>query len=268
MTLPDELATYVHPVSKRSGFCNKMIINFSTEGSSVFDFFSGGIFAREALLNGRDIVYFASSVVELEFITKYAKALLLHSKRVKQWFTRYSSSKGNGSSRQILAAAGGGQRAHTAGVVVIDEALMGDAIARLEQEADGEVAEQAPAGPPPSPAQESVPTQPTPVPDQGTSVQATVSDQAIGNVEIHPVADIEMPQAEAPNSITPAEGNIEGEILVPKELGALAQNHKPDDQEAGQHEVVHPVGTGSGDKHVKPGGNGKKKKRQAYNKDG
>ncbi|KAL3684906.1 hypothetical protein R1sor_002928 [Riccia sorocarpa] len=62
-----------------------------------------------------------------------------------------------------------------------------------------------------------------------------------------------MPQAEAFDSVTPAEGNIEGEILVPKELGALAQNHKPDDQEAGQHEVVHPVGSGSGDKHVKPG---------------
>ncbi|KAL3676825.1 hypothetical protein R1sor_026773 [Riccia sorocarpa] len=258
MTLPDESATYVHPVSKRGGFCNKMIINFSTEGSSVFDFFSGGIFAREALLNGRDVVYFASSAVELEFIKKYAKALLLHSERVKQWFTRYSSSKGNGSNRQILAAAGGGQRAHAAGVVVVDEALMGDAIARLgekefpqiqfepepdgevaeqevdgevvEQEADGEVAEKAPAGPPPSPA-----------PDQGTSVQATVSgpqDQLVGNVEIQAVADIEMPQAEAPDSITPAEGNIEGEILVPKELGAVAQNHKPDDQEAGQHEVV------------------------------
>ncbi|KAL3684905.1 hypothetical protein R1sor_002927 [Riccia sorocarpa] len=119
MTLPDELATYVHPVSKRSGFCNKMIINFSTEGSNVFDFFSGGIFAREALLNGRDIVYFASSAVELEFIKKYAKALLLHSERVKQWFTRYRSSKGDGSSRHILAAAGGGQRAHAAGVVAL-----------------------------------------------------------------------------------------------------------------------------------------------------
>ncbi|KAL3679880.1 hypothetical protein R1sor_022836 [Riccia sorocarpa] len=135
MTFPDEFATHVHPVSKRSGFCNKMIINFSTEGSSVFDFFSGGIFAREALLNCRDVVYFASSPIELEFITKYTKALLLHNERVKQWFTRYSSSKGHGSSRQILAGAEEEQRAHAAGahmrVVVVDEALMGDALARL-----------------------------------------------------------------------------------------------------------------------------------------
>ncbi|KAL3679879.1 hypothetical protein R1sor_022835 [Riccia sorocarpa] len=122
---------------------------------------------------------------------------------------------------------------------------------QFEQESDGEdhkSAEQAPGGPPPSPAQESVP-----VADQGTAVQANASgppNHAVENVEIQPVADIENPQAE---------GNIEGEILVPKELDALAQNHKPGDQEAGQRDVVQPIGSGSGDNHVKPGGNGKKK---------
>ncbi|KAL3686532.1 hypothetical protein R1sor_009106 [Riccia sorocarpa] len=192
-------------------------------------------------------LYFACSTIELEFITKYAKALLLHSERVKQWFTRYSSSKGHGSSRQILAGAEGEQRAHAAGahmgVVVVDEALMGDALARLgttlpqiqfEQESDGEdhkSAEQAPGCPPPSLAQESVP-----ITDQETAVQANASgppDQSVENVEIQPVADIEKPHAE---------GNIDGEILVPKELSLdalrLAQNHKPGDQEAGQREVV------------------------------
>ncbi|KAL3676447.1 hypothetical protein R1sor_026395 [Riccia sorocarpa] len=90
------------------------------------------------------------------------------------------------------------------------------------------------------------PPMPVPVADQGTAVQANASgppDQAVENVELQPVADIEKPQAE---------GNIEGEILVPKELDALAQNHKPGDQEAGQQEVVQPIGSGSDDNHVKP----------------
>ncbi|KAL3675903.1 hypothetical protein R1sor_025851 [Riccia sorocarpa] len=81
MASPDGSA-HVHPVCKRRGFCNRMLNNFSSEGSTVLDFFSGGVFAREALMLKRDVIYFASQE-EAEFIGKYGKSLLNYSERVK-----------------------------------------------------------------------------------------------------------------------------------------------------------------------------------------
>ncbi|KAL3697880.1 hypothetical protein R1sor_011956 [Riccia sorocarpa] len=67
MASPDGSA-HVHPVCKRRGFCNRMLNNFSSEGSTVLDFFSGGVFAREALMLQRDVIYFTNSQEEAEFI--------------------------------------------------------------------------------------------------------------------------------------------------------------------------------------------------------
>ncbi|KAL3694509.1 hypothetical protein R1sor_008160 [Riccia sorocarpa] len=50
MKFPHESLSFVHPLSKRRAFCEKIIMNFSSEGDTVLDFFSGGVFTREALL--------------------------------------------------------------------------------------------------------------------------------------------------------------------------------------------------------------------------
>ncbi|KAL3695115.1 hypothetical protein R1sor_008766 [Riccia sorocarpa] len=92
MASPDGSA-HVHPVCKRRGFCNRMLNNFSSEGSTVLDFFSGGVFAREALMLQRDVIYFANSHEEAEFIGKYGKSLVNYSERVKHWFAKYKSAK-------------------------------------------------------------------------------------------------------------------------------------------------------------------------------
>ncbi|KAL3684449.1 hypothetical protein R1sor_002471 [Riccia sorocarpa] len=92
MASPDGSA-HVHPVCKRRGFCNRMLNNFSSEGSTVLDFFSGGVFAREALMLQRDVIYFANSQEEAEFIGKYEKSLVNYSERVKHWFAKYKSAK-------------------------------------------------------------------------------------------------------------------------------------------------------------------------------
>ncbi|KAL3700807.1 hypothetical protein R1sor_018829 [Riccia sorocarpa] len=80
MASPDGSA-HVHPVCKRRGFCNRMLSNFSSEGSTVLDFFSGGVFAREALMLQRDVIYFANSQEEAKFIGKYGKSLVSYSER-------------------------------------------------------------------------------------------------------------------------------------------------------------------------------------------
>ncbi|KAL3679121.1 hypothetical protein R1sor_022077 [Riccia sorocarpa] len=67
--------------------------NFSSEGSTVLDFFSGGVFAREALMLQRDVIYFANSQEEAEFIGKYGKSLVSYSERVRHWFAKYKSAK-------------------------------------------------------------------------------------------------------------------------------------------------------------------------------
>ncbi|KAL3693937.1 hypothetical protein R1sor_007588 [Riccia sorocarpa] len=69
------------------------------------DFFSGGIFAREALLSGRDVIYFANTEPEAIFLKEYGKALVHYSERVRQWFLRYKSAKVPTSSSQQPALA-------------------------------------------------------------------------------------------------------------------------------------------------------------------
>ncbi|KAL3699116.1 hypothetical protein R1sor_017138 [Riccia sorocarpa] len=80
---------YVHPGSKRRFFCTRLLNNFSSEGTTVLDFFSGGVFAREALLSSRDVIYFASSQLEAEFMANFGKLLQTHSNRVRDWFETY-----------------------------------------------------------------------------------------------------------------------------------------------------------------------------------
>ncbi|KAL3679820.1 hypothetical protein R1sor_022776 [Riccia sorocarpa] len=86
---------FVHPGSKRRFFCTRLLNNFSTEGSTVLDFFSGGVFAREALMSSRDVIYFASSQLEAEFMAKFGKLLQTHSQRVKDWFETYKKKHGH-----------------------------------------------------------------------------------------------------------------------------------------------------------------------------
>ncbi|KAL3695316.1 hypothetical protein R1sor_009392 [Riccia sorocarpa] len=86
---------FVHPSSKRRFFYTRLLNNFSTEGSTVLDFFSGGVFAREALMSSRDVIYFASSQLEAEFMAKFGKLLQTHSQRVKDWFETYKKKHGH-----------------------------------------------------------------------------------------------------------------------------------------------------------------------------
>ncbi|KAL3690544.1 hypothetical protein R1sor_016853 [Riccia sorocarpa] len=81
----------VHPLSKRAGFCSRLLANFSDEGNTVLDFFSGGVFARKALLMARDVIYFADSEPEAEFVGKFSKELVRYSERVKKWFSLYKA---------------------------------------------------------------------------------------------------------------------------------------------------------------------------------
>ncbi|KAL3686611.1 hypothetical protein R1sor_009185 [Riccia sorocarpa] len=74
-------------------FGQQMLLNFSSEGSTVLDFFSGGVFAREALMLQRDVIYFANSQEEAEFVGKYGKSLVSYSERVRHWFAKYKSAK-------------------------------------------------------------------------------------------------------------------------------------------------------------------------------
>ncbi|KAL3682700.1 hypothetical protein R1sor_000722 [Riccia sorocarpa] len=90
----------VHRLSKRAAFCSRLLANFSAEENTVLDFFSGGVFTREALLMARDVIYFANSEPEAEFVAKYSKELVRHSERVQKWFARYKAAKKSASSSQ------------------------------------------------------------------------------------------------------------------------------------------------------------------------
>ncbi|KAL3692243.1 hypothetical protein R1sor_005894 [Riccia sorocarpa] len=92
LSSPDD-EPLTHPLCKRRGFCYRMIVNYSEEDSTVLDFFSGGIFTREALFSHRDVIYFAHSEKEAIFVKEYAKALLHCSNRVRSWYERYKSLK-------------------------------------------------------------------------------------------------------------------------------------------------------------------------------
>ncbi|KAL3696844.1 hypothetical protein R1sor_010920 [Riccia sorocarpa] len=93
-------SAHVHPVCKRRGFCNMMLNNFSSEGSTVLDFFNGGVFAREALMLQKDVIYFANSQEKAEFVGKYGKSLVSYSERVRHWFAKYKSAKKSASTIQ------------------------------------------------------------------------------------------------------------------------------------------------------------------------
>ncbi|KAL3695045.1 hypothetical protein R1sor_008696 [Riccia sorocarpa] len=86
---------FVHPGSKRRFFCSRLLNNFSSDRRTVLDFFSRGVFAREALLSSRDVIYFASSQVEAEFMAKYGKLLHTQSERVKDWFATNKKKHGH-----------------------------------------------------------------------------------------------------------------------------------------------------------------------------
>ncbi|KAL3697582.1 hypothetical protein R1sor_011658 [Riccia sorocarpa] len=90
----------VHSLSKRVAFCSRLLANFSAEENTVLDFFSGGVFTREALLMARDVIYFANGEPEAEFVAKYSKELVSHSERVRKWFARYKTAKKPASSSQ------------------------------------------------------------------------------------------------------------------------------------------------------------------------
>ncbi|KAL3690545.1 hypothetical protein R1sor_016854 [Riccia sorocarpa] len=83
----------VHPLSKRAAFCSRLLANFSADENTILDFFSGCVFTREALLMARDVIYFANSEPEAEFVAKYSKELVRHSERVQKLFARYKAAK-------------------------------------------------------------------------------------------------------------------------------------------------------------------------------
>ncbi|KAL3677654.1 hypothetical protein R1sor_020610 [Riccia sorocarpa] len=92
LSSPDD-EPLTHPLCKRRGFYYRMVVNYSEEDSTVLDFFSGGIFTREALFSHRDVIYFAHSEKEAIFVKEYAKALLRCITRVRSWYERYKSLK-------------------------------------------------------------------------------------------------------------------------------------------------------------------------------
>ncbi|KAL3683803.1 hypothetical protein R1sor_001825 [Riccia sorocarpa] len=92
---PADGRPFVHPGSKRRFFCTRLLNNFSSEESTVLDFFSQGVFTREALMLNMDVIYFSSSQLEVEFMVKYDKLLLTQSKRIKNWFATYKKNHGH-----------------------------------------------------------------------------------------------------------------------------------------------------------------------------
>ncbi|KAL3694344.1 hypothetical protein R1sor_007995 [Riccia sorocarpa] len=119
---------------KQRTFCEKMIMNLSSEGDIVLDFFSGGVFTREAFLKGRDVVYFANSSFESEFITKYSKALCKFNQRIHDWFVRFGQGKKPAASTPVAATVGD-YHASSSDVnvasLVVDDQLTNDAWHRL-----------------------------------------------------------------------------------------------------------------------------------------
>ncbi|KAL3699186.1 hypothetical protein R1sor_017208 [Riccia sorocarpa] len=109
LSSPDD-EPLTHPLSKRRGFCYRMVVNYSEEESTVLDFFSGGIFTREGLFSHRDVIYFAHSEKEAIFVKEYGKALLRCSDRVRSWYQIYKSLKVPTSSSQPSALASSSQQ--------------------------------------------------------------------------------------------------------------------------------------------------------------
>ncbi|KAL3696696.1 hypothetical protein R1sor_010772 [Riccia sorocarpa] len=88
-----------------------------------------------AHLRGRDVVYFANSSFESEFITKYSKALCKFSKRISDWFVQFGQGKKPGASTPVAATVGD-YHASSSDVnvasVVMDEQITSDVWQRLD----------------------------------------------------------------------------------------------------------------------------------------
>ncbi|KAL3691303.1 hypothetical protein R1sor_004954 [Riccia sorocarpa] len=85
-------------------------------------------------INGRDVVYFANSSFESEFITKYSKALCKFSKRISDWFVQFGQGKKLAASTPVAATVGD-YHASSSDVnvasVVVDDQITSDAWQRL-----------------------------------------------------------------------------------------------------------------------------------------
>ncbi|KAL3697184.1 hypothetical protein R1sor_011260 [Riccia sorocarpa] len=79
-------------------------LNVKNKKVPFLDFFSGGIFAKEALLCGRDVIYFANSEQESIFLKEYGKALERYSDRVRSWYKRYKSLKDSNDQGSLVEA--------------------------------------------------------------------------------------------------------------------------------------------------------------------
>ncbi|KAL3696031.1 hypothetical protein R1sor_010107 [Riccia sorocarpa] len=92
-----------------------------------------GVFAREALLSSRDVIYFASIQLEVEFMAKYSKLLQTHSTRVRDWFAKYKKKHGQVEVEDPPQAeqTGAVTVAALATPFVPDDSVMANAIERL-----------------------------------------------------------------------------------------------------------------------------------------
>ncbi|KAL3694505.1 hypothetical protein R1sor_008156 [Riccia sorocarpa] len=83
---------------------------------------------------GRDVVYFANSSFESEFITKYSKALCKFSKTISDWFVQFGQGKKPAASTPVAATVGD-YHASSSDVnvasVVVDDQIISDAWQRL-----------------------------------------------------------------------------------------------------------------------------------------
>ncbi|KAL3690406.1 hypothetical protein R1sor_016715 [Riccia sorocarpa] len=91
-----EFSTFMGIVKDLTVAKEFMIVFVMDFGRQLVDFTSAlkemkGVFTREALMLSRDIIYFASSQLEAELMTKYNKMLVTLSKRTKEWFGAYLS---------------------------------------------------------------------------------------------------------------------------------------------------------------------------------
>ncbi|KAL3689285.1 hypothetical protein R1sor_015594 [Riccia sorocarpa] len=135
--------SYVHPGSKRRFFCTRLLNNFSSEGTTVLDFFSEGVFAREALLSSRDVIYFASSQLEAQFMAKFTKLLQTHSNRARDWFETYKKKQAGHVEVEAPPQAEQAEQSWAVTVAALttpfvpDGSVMASAIERLAQNEQG-----------------------------------------------------------------------------------------------------------------------------------
>ncbi|KAL3696086.1 hypothetical protein R1sor_010162 [Riccia sorocarpa] len=124
----------VHPLSKRGGLSSRLLANFSAEENTILDFFSGGVFTREALLMARDVIYFANSEPKVEFVAKYSNKLVRYIERVKKWFARYKAAKKPASAGQPATASQLASTSQPSSPSHPDEQSKEDELANVEDE--------------------------------------------------------------------------------------------------------------------------------------